>query len=223
MVGMNWILNWRMIEDAWGRCVVWCVGRGFLHWEQLGMSSPRHDIRWRDSVFISRCHCDSPGGCRYNLYEKNDAASCLKGNWIVIAGSSNTLLELLDPKGYRWFFWHFCGFISWRSMGFLQPSCWTATMNFPATYHDVPCNQYWLAPKIKIGRFRYLDCHLWIQNDASKNLPGPLVPGIAEDSPLNNATKLHWTFDRMEHSQKSLMVENGIVPLLFQGYHDNEW
>ncbi|CAL1160558.1 unnamed protein product, partial [Cladocopium goreaui] len=45
-------------------------------------------------------------GCRYNLYEKNDAASCLKGNWIVIAGSSNTLLEFnnlinfLAPKEF---------------------------------------------------------------------------------------------------------------------------
>lgn len=165
-------------------------------------------ICWRDSVFISRCHCDSPGGCRYNLYEKNDAASCLKGNWIVIAGSSNTLLELLDPKGYRWFFWHY----EWFHFVAVHGIFAAKLLNSYHGYHEFPCNVPWCT----------MDCHLWIQNDASKNLPGPLVPGIAEDSPLNNATKFHWTFDRMEHSQKSLMVENGIVPLLFQGYHVND-
>ena len=34
-------------------------------------------------------------GCRYNLYEASHATGCLQGSWIMMTGSSNTLLEFL--------------------------------------------------------------------------------------------------------------------------------
>ena len=34
-------------------------------------------------------------GCQYDLYESKDAAQCLQGRWVVLAGSSNALLQRL--------------------------------------------------------------------------------------------------------------------------------
>eukprot|EP00438_Fugacium_kawagutii_P034316 Skav221743 [mRNA] locus=scaffold2555:26953:28553:+ [translate_table: standard] len=43
--------------------------------------------------YVSQNNLVLDEGCRYKLYETEDATRCLQGNWIVIAGSSNTLLE----------------------------------------------------------------------------------------------------------------------------------
>eukprot|EP00435_Cladocopium_sp_Y103_P013116 s3887_g3.t1 len=45
------------------------------------------------SGYMSQDNLILDAGCRYNLFESKKAAECLSGTWILILGSSNTLLE----------------------------------------------------------------------------------------------------------------------------------
>lgn len=47
------------------------------------------------SGYVSQGNLNLDAGCRYNLYEASHATNCLQGSWIMMTGSSNTLLELL--------------------------------------------------------------------------------------------------------------------------------
>ena len=47
------------------------------------------------SGYVSQGNLNLDAGCRYNLYEASHATDCLQGSWIMMTGSSNTLLELL--------------------------------------------------------------------------------------------------------------------------------
>ncbi|CAE7357886.1 Fam3b, partial [Symbiodinium necroappetens] len=57
--------------------------------------------------YLSQGNLNLDAGCRYNLYETAQATQCLQGSWIVLTGSSNTLLEfgnlvnLLAPDEYH--------------------------------------------------------------------------------------------------------------------------
>lgn len=56
------------------------------------------------SGYVSQGNLNLDAGCRYNLYEASHATNCLQGSWIMMTGSSNTLLELL-ARWLRIFFW----------------------------------------------------------------------------------------------------------------------
>eukprot|EP00438_Fugacium_kawagutii_P034151 Skav228530 [mRNA] locus=scaffold796:328991:351330:+ [translate_table: standard] len=56
--------------------------------------------------YVSQGNLNLDTGCRYNLFETSHATECLQGSWIVMTGSSNTLLEFgnlinfLSPDEY---------------------------------------------------------------------------------------------------------------------------
>lgn len=43
--------------------------------------------------YVSQGNLNLDAGCRYRIYEASHASSCLSGSWILMTGSSNTLLE----------------------------------------------------------------------------------------------------------------------------------
>lgn len=55
------------------------------------------------SGYVSQGNLNLDAGCRYNLFEASHATQCMQGSWIMMTGSSNTLLESLgfgfDPVG----------------------------------------------------------------------------------------------------------------------------
>eukprot|EP00434_Breviolum_minutum_P030827 symbB.v1.2.027259.t1/scaffold2785.1/size70456/2 len=59
------------------------------------------------SGYVSQGNLNLDAGCRYNLYEASHATGCLQGSWIMMTGSSNTLLEFgnlinfLAPEEYN--------------------------------------------------------------------------------------------------------------------------
>lgn len=61
------------------------------------MHSPKTPV----AGFLSQGNLMLDAGCRYRLFEKSNAASCLKGNWIAVTGSSNALLQSLGRISSR--------------------------------------------------------------------------------------------------------------------------
>eukprot|EP00913_Durusdinium_trenchii_P018386 g17271.t1 len=45
------------------------------------------------SGYVSQGNLNLDAGCRYNLFEASHATQCMQGSWIMMTGSSNTLLE----------------------------------------------------------------------------------------------------------------------------------
>lgn len=83
-----------------------------LHYHQLwfhyrSLASTKISVPWslnKNHLHVSPPFCvffcvsgnlNLDAGCRYNLYEASHATGCLQGSWIMMTGSSNTLLEFL--------------------------------------------------------------------------------------------------------------------------------
>ena len=56
------------------------------------MSSPTPPV----TGYVSQGNLNLDAGCRYRIFESSNAASCLSGAWILMTGSSNTLLEFAN-------------------------------------------------------------------------------------------------------------------------------
>jgi hypothetical protein len=88
----------------WRTWLAWLsIGRGGMVERPLcEMQSPNTPV----AGVLSQGNLMLDAGCRYRLFEKSNAASCLKGNWIAVTGSSNALLQSLnafDHPGFHRF------------------------------------------------------------------------------------------------------------------------
>ncbi|CAJ1392982.1 unnamed protein product [Effrenium voratum] len=67
------------------------------------LTAPKPEV----SGYVSQGNLNLDAGCRYNIFEKPHATQCLSGSWIMLTGSSNTLLEFgnlinfLAPEEYE--------------------------------------------------------------------------------------------------------------------------
>ena len=87
-----------MDKTMWRTWLAWLsmTGGTILERPLCEMHSPNTPV----SGFLSQGNLILDEGCRYRLFEKSNAASCLKGNWIAVTGSSNALLQFLGTKSH---------------------------------------------------------------------------------------------------------------------------